>query len=70
MRNMKYLTISICLCKTPEDVHCDEEDIKFPGTNFIDVTDVMQVIILQRRPFLLNAFIFVLYYSVITENTM
>ncbi|KAM6392969.1 protein TALPID3 isoform 2-T2 [Pluvialis apricaria] len=28
--------------QTPEDVHCEEEDIKFPGTNFIDVTDVMQ----------------------------
>ncbi|XP_075283093.1 protein TALPID3 isoform X4 [Opisthocomus hoazin] len=26
----------------PEDVHSGEEDIKFPGTNFIDVTDVMQ----------------------------
>ncbi|KFR02770.1 TALPID3 protein, partial [Opisthocomus hoazin] len=25
-----------------EDVHSGEEDIKFPGTNFIDVTDVMQ----------------------------
>jgi len=67
---MKYLTISICLYKTPEDVHSGEEDIKFPGTNFIDVTDVMQVTILQRSLFLLNIFMFVLYYSVITENTM
>lgn len=67
---MKYLTISICLYKTPEDVHSEEEDTKFPGTNFVDVTDVMQVIILQRCPFFLNVFIFVLGYSVITENTM
>ncbi|XP_014815437.1 PREDICTED: protein TALPID3 isoform X2 [Calidris pugnax] len=28
--------------QTSEDVHCEEEDIKFPGTNFIDTTDVMQ----------------------------
>ncbi|KFP67907.1 TALPID3 protein, partial [Cariama cristata] len=28
--------------QTPEDIHSDEEDTKFPGTNFIDVTDVMQ----------------------------
>ncbi|XP_067151207.1 protein TALPID3 [Apteryx mantelli] len=28
--------------QTPEDVHSEEEDIKYPGTNFIDVTDVMQ----------------------------
>ncbi|KFQ60716.1 TALPID3 protein, partial [Pelecanus crispus] len=28
--------------QTPEDIHSEEEDIKFPGTNFIDVTDVMQ----------------------------
>ncbi|NXG70250.1 TALD3 protein, partial [Baryphthengus martii] len=28
--------------QTPEDVHSEEEDTKFPGTNFIDVTDVMQ----------------------------
>ncbi|NXA21969.1 TALD3 protein, partial [Ibidorhyncha struthersii] len=27
--------------QTPEDIHCEEED-KFPGTNFIGVTDVMQ----------------------------
>ncbi|PKU44765.1 talpid3 hypothetical protein [Limosa lapponica baueri] len=28
--------------QTSEDVHCEEEDMKFPGTNFIDTTDVMQ----------------------------
>ncbi|NXK13075.1 TALD3 protein, partial [Herpetotheres cachinnans] len=28
--------------QTPEDIHSEEEDRKFPGTNFIDVTDVMQ----------------------------
>ncbi|KAM6335889.1 protein TALPID3 isoform 2-T2 [Podargus strigoides] len=28
--------------QTPEDVHSEEEDTKLPGTNFIDVTDVMQ----------------------------
>ncbi|KAM9291844.1 protein TALPID3 isoform 1-T1 [Morus bassanus] len=28
--------------QTPEDIHSEEEDAKFPGTNFIDVTDVMQ----------------------------
>ncbi|XP_025062927.1 protein TALPID3 isoform X3 [Alligator sinensis] len=28
--------------QTPEHEHYEEEDIKFPGTNFIDVTDVMQ----------------------------
>ncbi|XP_009947971.1 PREDICTED: protein TALPID3, partial [Leptosomus discolor] len=28
--------------QTPEDIHSEEEDGKFPGTNFIDVTDVMQ----------------------------
>ncbi|XP_068803516.1 protein TALPID3 isoform X3 [Struthio camelus] len=28
--------------QTPEDVYNEEEDVKFPGTNFIDVTDVMQ----------------------------
>ncbi|XP_075006929.1 protein TALPID3 isoform X2 [Calonectris borealis] len=28
--------------QTPEDIHSEEEDTKFPGTNFIDVTDVMQ----------------------------
>ncbi|XP_050192190.1 protein TALPID3 isoform X2 [Myiozetetes cayanensis] len=28
--------------QTPEDVPSEEEDTKFPGTNFIDVTDVMQ----------------------------
>ncbi|NXT40925.1 TALD3 protein, partial [Pelecanoides urinatrix] len=28
--------------QTPEDIHSDEEDTKFPGTNFVDVTDVMQ----------------------------
>ncbi|NXJ52913.1 TALD3 protein, partial [Spizaetus tyrannus] len=28
--------------QTPEDVHSEEEDTKFPGTNFVDVTDVMQ----------------------------
>ncbi|NXJ96175.1 TALD3 protein, partial [Corythaixoides concolor] len=28
--------------QTPEDVHSEEEDMKFPGTNFIDVTDVME----------------------------
>ncbi|KFQ68577.1 TALPID3 protein, partial [Phaethon lepturus] len=28
--------------QTPEDVHSEEEDTKFPGTNFINVTDVMQ----------------------------
>ncbi|NXE51665.1 TALD3 protein, partial [Casuarius casuarius] len=28
--------------QTPEDVHNEEEDIKYPGTNFIDVTDVMR----------------------------
>ncbi|XP_059675271.1 protein TALPID3 [Gavia stellata] len=28
--------------QTPEDVHSEEEDTKFPGTNFIDVTDVME----------------------------
>ncbi|KAM8807991.1 protein TALPID3 [Eudromia elegans] len=28
--------------QTPEDVQNEEEDIKYPGTNFIDVTDIMQ----------------------------
>ncbi|KAM9652162.1 protein TALPID3 isoform 3-T3 [Morphnus guianensis] len=28
--------------QTPEDVRSEEEDTKFPGTNFVDVTDVMQ----------------------------
>ncbi|NXT48032.1 TALD3 protein, partial [Pluvianellus socialis] len=28
--------------QTPADVHCAEEDLKLPGTNFIDVTDVTQ----------------------------
>ncbi|XP_075359949.1 protein TALPID3 isoform X8 [Mycteria americana] len=28
--------------QTPEDIHSEEEDTKFPGTNFIDVTGVMQ----------------------------
>ncbi|KFP16054.1 TALPID3 protein, partial [Egretta garzetta] len=28
--------------QTPEDIHSEEEDTKFPGANFIDVTDVMQ----------------------------
>ncbi|XP_009869963.1 PREDICTED: protein TALPID3, partial [Apaloderma vittatum] len=28
--------------QTPEDLHSEEEDANFPGTNFIDVTDVMQ----------------------------
>ncbi|XP_048163322.1 protein TALPID3 isoform X2 [Corvus hawaiiensis] len=28
--------------QTPEEIHSEEEDTKFPGTNFIDVTDVMQ----------------------------
>ncbi|KAF1670452.1 TALD3 protein, partial [Pygoscelis papua] len=28
--------------QTPEDIPSEEEDTKFPGTNFIDVTDVMQ----------------------------
>ncbi|XP_027558476.1 protein TALPID3 isoform X2 [Neopelma chrysocephalum] len=28
--------------QTPEDIHSEEEDTKFPGTNFIDVTDVME----------------------------
>ncbi|NXP82192.1 TALD3 protein, partial [Ramphastos sulfuratus] len=28
--------------QTPEDLHSEEEDTKFPGNNFIDVTDVMQ----------------------------
>ncbi|XP_035184067.1 protein TALPID3 isoform X3 [Oxyura jamaicensis] len=28
--------------QTPEDLHSEEEDTKFPGTNLIDVTDVMQ----------------------------
>ncbi|XP_051478601.1 protein TALPID3 isoform X2 [Apus apus] len=28
--------------QTPEDVHSEEEDAQFPGTNFIDVTDVTQ----------------------------
>ncbi|XP_074004597.1 protein TALPID3 isoform X2 [Numenius arquata] len=28
--------------QTSEDVHCEEEDIKFPETNSIDTTDVMQ----------------------------
>lgn len=67
---MKYLTISLCLYKAPEDIHSEEGDTKFPGTNVIDVTDVMQVIALPRCPFLLNVFIFVLYYSVKTEGTM
>lgn len=67
---MRYLIISICLFKTPEDLHSEEEDTKFPGTNLIDVTDGMQVIILQRCPFILNVFLFVLYYSIIMENTV
>ncbi|XP_053925156.1 protein TALPID3 isoform X3 [Cuculus canorus] len=28
--------------QTPEDVHSEEDDTKFPGTNFIDVTDVIE----------------------------
>ncbi|KFQ35341.1 TALPID3 protein, partial [Mesitornis unicolor] len=28
--------------QTPEDIHSEEEDTKFPGTNLADVTDVMQ----------------------------
>ncbi|XP_063189731.1 protein TALPID3 isoform X1 [Chroicocephalus ridibundus] len=28
--------------QTPDDVHCEEEGGKLPGTNFIDATDVMQ----------------------------
>ncbi|NXC37930.1 TALD3 protein, partial [Penelope pileata] len=28
--------------QTPEVVQSEEEDIKFPGTNFVDITDVMQ----------------------------
>ncbi|NWX86736.1 TALD3 protein, partial [Nothoprocta pentlandii] len=28
--------------QTPEDVQNEEEDIKYPGTDFIDVTDIMQ----------------------------
>ncbi|KFO74631.1 TALPID3 protein, partial [Cuculus canorus] len=28
--------------QTPEDVHSEEDDTKFPGTNFIDVTDVVE----------------------------
>nr|XP_038036321.1 protein TALPID3 isoform X2 [Anas platyrhynchos] len=28
--------------QTPEDLHSEEEDTKFPGTNLIDVTDGMQ----------------------------
>ncbi|XP_010073082.1 PREDICTED: protein TALPID3, partial [Pterocles gutturalis] len=28
--------------QTPEDTHNEEEDTQFPGTNLIDVTDVMQ----------------------------
>uniref|UniRef100_A0A669QK32 KIAA0586 n=1 Tax=Phasianus colchicus TaxID=9054 RepID=A0A669QK32_PHACC len=28
--------------QAPEDIQSEEEDMKFPGTNFIDVTDVMQ----------------------------
>ncbi|NXN15676.1 TALD3 protein, partial [Indicator maculatus] len=28
--------------QTPEDLHGEEEDTKFPGNNLIDVTDVMQ----------------------------
>ncbi|NWZ26057.1 TALD3 protein, partial [Asarcornis scutulata] len=28
--------------QTPEDLHSEEEDAKFPGTNLIDVTDGMQ----------------------------
>uniref|UniRef100_A0A8C0B6R7 KIAA0586 n=1 Tax=Buteo japonicus TaxID=224669 RepID=A0A8C0B6R7_9AVES len=28
--------------QTPEDIHSEEEDTKFPGTNFVDVTDVRQ----------------------------
>ncbi|KAM6274036.1 protein TALPID3 [Porphyrio hochstetteri] len=28
--------------QTPEDVPSEEEDMKFPGTNFINVTDVME----------------------------
>ncbi|XP_069712844.1 protein TALPID3 isoform X4 [Phaenicophaeus curvirostris] len=30
--------------QTPEDVCSEEEDTKFPGTNFVEVTDVMEVI--------------------------
>lgn len=53
---MKYFPILICLCKTPEDVRSEEKDTNLPGVNFNGATDVMQVIILQRCPFLLNAF--------------
>ncbi|XP_062433419.1 protein TALPID3 isoform X2 [Rhea pennata] len=28
--------------QTPEDVHNEEEDIKYPGTNFVDTADIMQ----------------------------
>ncbi|XP_032301021.1 protein TALPID3 isoform X3 [Coturnix japonica] len=28
--------------QAPEDIQSEEEDMKFPGTNFIDVTDVVQ----------------------------
>ncbi|NXL32640.1 TALD3 protein, partial [Glaucidium brasilianum] len=30
------------LIQTPGDIHSEEEDTEFPGTNFIGVTDVMQ----------------------------
>ncbi|XP_071413383.1 protein TALPID3 isoform X2 [Pithys albifrons albifrons] len=30
------------IIQTPEDIPSEEEDTKIPGTNFIDVTDVMQ----------------------------
>ncbi|KAM6075263.1 protein TALPID3 isoform 2-T2 [Chlamydotis macqueenii] len=30
------------IIQTPEDVHSEEEDANFPGTNFIGVTDVVQ----------------------------
>lgn len=43
--------------------------MKFPGTHFIDVTDVMQVIILQKCHFLFF-FKFDFYYSVTMENEM
>lgn len=41
--------------------------MKFPGINFTDVTDVVQVIILQKCHFL-NVFVLDFYYSVTMEN--
>lgn len=43
--------------------------MKFPGTNFTDVTDVVQVIILQKCHFL-NVFVLDFYCSVTIENEM